>query len=74
MTDMPETHTASSFTWSVPRATLLAVLEVAKMPRMAAVAYLQGPKFTDPRPLAERIQQAETLREEARRKVDRLMM
>lgn len=74
MTDMPETHTARSFAWSDPRTTFVAMLTIAQGLRNAATTYVHRQKFEDPRPMAERFKLAESLREEARRKVDRLMM
>ncbi len=74
MTDIPETHIARSVSSGDPRTLLVATYEAAQRLLMAATTYLHGPETQDPRALAERVQLAESLREEARRKVDRLMM
>lgn len=74
MTDMPETHTARSLASGDPRTLFVATFDAAQRLIMAATAYVHGPKTEDARALAERAQRADRLREDARRKVDRLMM
>lgn len=74
MTDMTETHTVHSYVASRPRTILATTLEVAQKFRKSAIAYFQRPTPHDPRTKAERARLAESLYEEARRKVDRLMM
>lgn len=74
MTDMPEAHTVRSFAASRPRSILVIALEAAQRANMAAIACLNRSAREDPRTQAERARLAESLREEARRRVDRLMM
>ena len=74
MTDIHETHTIRSHAASDARAVLFVGLAAAQKLAMAVLARVTRRSFQDARPQAEREMLAESLRQDARRKVDRLMM
>lgn len=74
MTDIHERHTARSHAASVARTIFFLGLAAAQKLFMAMVELGNRPTPEDPSTRAERARLAKSLREDARRRVDRLMM
>ncbi len=74
MTDIHDTRTIRSHAASDARTILFGGLAAAQKLGRAAVAFVIPTAFEHPRTQAERLRRADKLRNDARRKVDRLMM